>query len=387
MATSTRSTARGKTTTPRGRSTPARTTTTKNAPTKKLPASRAKAKPVPTDQPGLLTVAWLGLAHVVGGAARLFGKESLAKDERRDGVPFFIFLLAIAGAVVEWFNSTDPVAIALDSYTFGLLFGRLAFALPVIMVLFAVWLFRHPASVNDNGRIGIGLGILLISVSALCHIFGGAPAATDGPEALSAAGGLLGWVLGAPLLFATVWVATPIVSVLLLLSLFIITKTPPNRVGNRLRELYSYLFGAQLEEREPKFVEKPAKNAKQSMDETGDLPISSLDDYEVDEDPSSLPWWRRNKAKSDVERLARRRPRAADRGHREHTSRARSQRVRCRAHRGSPQGRRRGQALHRRGRSGGYQSARGRSRNSSRFLHNREREGRRRRVRCPRIQR
>lgn len=284
MATSTRSTPRGRTTPARGRS-----TTTRATPTKKVPASRAK--PAATEGPGLLSSAWLGLAHVVGGAARLLGKESLAKDERRDGVPFFIFLLAIAGAVIEWFNATDPVAIALDSYTFGLLFGRLAFALPVIMVLFAVWLFRHPSSVHDNGRIGIGLGFLLISISALCHIFGGQPAVTEGPEALAVAGGIIGWVLATPLLFLTVWIATPLVIALLALSLFIITKTPPNRIGDRLRELYAYLFGATLEERAPK--------VKKEISETESLQFGSLD--AIDDDPSTIPWWRRNKSKSDIE--------------------------------------------------------------------------------------
>src|SRR6187402_813740 len=127
MATSTRGTSsRSRTTTTRSRATPSR-----NAPTKRLPV----AKTPPPNEPGLLTVAWMGLAHVVGGAARLLGKETLAKDERRDGVPFFIFLLAIAGAVVEWFLPSDQIAIALDSYTFGGLFGRVAFALPVIMLL------------------------------------------------------------------------------------------------------------------------------------------------------------------------------------------------------------------------------------------------------------
>jgi len=286
MATSTRSTPRGRTTPARGRA-----TTTRATPTKRLPAS--KAKPVKTDEPGLLSSAWLGLAHVVGGAARLLGKESLAKDERRDGVPFFIFILAIAGAVVEWFNAADPVALALDTYTFGLLFGRLAFALPVIMVLFAVWLFRHPASVHDNRRIGIGLGILLTTVSALCHIFGGQPAVTDGPAALAVGGGILGWVLATPLLFLTVWVATPLVVALLVLSLFIITKTPPNRTGDRLRELYAYLFGATLEERAPK--------GKAVASETESLQFGSLDDLGLDEDPSNIPWWRRNKSKAEIE--------------------------------------------------------------------------------------
>ncbi len=248
-----------------------------------MPAAGAAS----AEGPGLLTVAWLGLAHAVGGAARLLGKETLAKDERRDGVPFFVFLLAIAGAVVEWFNPTDPVAIALDSYTFGGLFGRVAFALPVIMLLFAIWLFRHPASVHDNGRIGIGLAILLTTVSALCHVFGGQPQPSAGMDVLARAGGLIGWVVATPLItIGTAYLAVPIVVILLLLSLFIITKTPPNRIGARLRELYAYLFGAQLAE--------PAAKATADSVSFGDL-----GDLGLEEEPDSLPWWRRNKSKRE----------------------------------------------------------------------------------------
>jgi len=295
MATSTKTTARARTTTSRTRTpaakAPAKTTSTRAAATKKLPATKAAAQNA--DKPGLLASAWLGLAHVVGGLFRVLGHETLAKEERRDGFPFFIFLLAVAGAIVEWFIPADPVASALDSFTFGLLFGRVAFALPVIMLLFAIWLFRHPSSVNDNGRVGIGLTILLVTVSALCHIFGGQPYPPDGIAGIGAAGGILGWVLAAPLLFLTEWVAVPVVSLVLLLSLFIITKTPPNRLGSRLTELYSYLFGAELEPREEK-----APAGKKTA--TGSVSFGDLDDLGLDDaDPSSVPWWRRNKSKGE----------------------------------------------------------------------------------------
>ncbi len=111
MATSTRSTSRARTSTARGRA---------NQPTKRLP----RGKQVVIEDDGPLTKAWLGLAHAAGAGFRLLGKETLAKEERRDGVPFLIFVLAVIGAVVEWFNPADPVAQALDSWTFGLLLGR-----------------------------------------------------------------------------------------------------------------------------------------------------------------------------------------------------------------------------------------------------------------------
>ncbi|MGE3194492.1 MAG: DNA translocase FtsK [Microbacteriaceae bacterium] len=277
MATSTRSSssrARSAGSTARGTRAPSR-----SQPTKKYP------KNAPVEEPGLFSAAWMGMAHVVGGAARLFGKETLAKDERRDGVPFLLVVLAVAGAIVEWFTPNQDVAIALDNYTFGGLFGRVAFALPVIMLLFAVWLFRHPSTVHDNTRLGIGGAILLSSISVLCHVFGGQPEPADGASALAAGGGVAGWML--TWLFAQIgaqWLAVILAAGGLVLSLFIITKTPPNRIGARLRELYAYLFGAEL----------PERISTGSTTET--VQFGSLTDLGFDpEDQTSMPWWRRGR--------------------------------------------------------------------------------------------
>jgi len=242
----------------------------------------------------VLTKAWLGLAHAVGGAARLFGKETLAKEELRDGVPFLFILLAAGGAVFEWFLPNEPVAIALDAYTFGGAFGRLAFALPVILLMLAVWFFRHPSSVNDNGRIGVGVGVLIVSICGLSHIFGGSPAWGDPIADFARAGGIVGFGIGWPLTtYLSVWVAVPLIVAALALSLFIITKTPPNRIGFRLRELYSYLFGAELPDQEDLAAKKAAKAETASLGKLGDLG--------VDVDSDQVPWWRRNKSQREEE--------------------------------------------------------------------------------------
>src|SRR5215207_9435880 len=292
MATSTRSNGRASGTSTRGSS-------TRTAPTKKLPAASArgaaasKRPAAGPEKPNLLVRAWMGLAHITGGAARALGPETLQKEERRDGLPFFIVVLAIAGAVVEWFFINGPVAQTLDSWTFGGLFGRVAFALPVIMLMFAVWLFRHPSSVHDNTRIGIGLGMLLLTISALCHLFGGQPAPSEGMAVLARAGGILGWMLAEPLiLLATDVGAAAILSVLLLLSLLILTKTPPNRVPRRFQELYTWLFGAPEEPDAPEQAEeKPSRRRRKGRQPE----LDGIDDASADDGPGGLlPWWRRN---------------------------------------------------------------------------------------------
>ncbi|MWV49517.1 DUF87 domain-containing protein [Rathayibacter sp. VKM Ac-2803] len=283
MATSTKTTSRG-----RG-SAPARS----GAPRSGRGSGRGAAEKATVafdtaPRTNILVRLWMTLAHVVGGAARALGPERLAKEERRDGVPFLLVLLALAGAVVEWFLATDPVATILDAWTFGALFGRVAYVLPVVLLLFALWLFRHPSSVDDNGRIGVGLTFLLVASAGICHAHLGAPAPGVGIEQMAAAGGVLGWLVGAPLVaIATVTGATILLSAVILLSLFIITKTPPNRVGARFRELYSYLFGTPVlddEERARLKAEKAEAKAKAKAE---------AEESDEQEDGGELPWWRR----------------------------------------------------------------------------------------------
>ena len=263
------------------------------APAKGSSSRAKKVEPAPKNyadtpvKPGAATRAYMGLAHGVGGLFRAFGPESLEKEQRRDGLPFLLVLLAVAGAVNEWFFIGNDAAATISAYSFGGLIGRVAFVFPVMLILLAGWLFRHPSSVHDNGRIGIGFGIFTIALAAFCHIAGGKPqptvadsAAADtiqGMPALSAAGGLFGWMLGQPLSLLGDVVAYILLSLLTVLSVLILTKTPPNRIPQRLGDLYAWLFGE----------ERQTPSSSPTFRDTEDEAAAANE---------SVPWWRRNKS-------------------------------------------------------------------------------------------
>ncbi|MEY4560551.1 MAG: translocase SpoIIIE [Actinomycetota bacterium] len=188
---------------------------------------------------------YLGAAHLMGKVVRAFSTEKLADEDRRDGAPFFVFLLSVFGAAFAWFLINEPWAKLLHSYTFGMLFGLVSYALPAIFLFYSLYLFRHPASVRDSSRFAVGFWLFLSVISGFFHIFSGAPSPNvDGPEGLSAAGGLFGWLVGGPLLsLLTIWGATPVLVVLVAVSVLIMTGTAPNQIRPRLGEFYNFLFG------------------------------------------------------------------------------------------------------------------------------------------------
>ena len=244
-----------------------------------------KPAPAPTkyvdevDRPPVAVRAWLGIAHAVGGMFRAFGLETLEKDQRRDGFPFLLVVLAALGAVNEWFFIGNDVATQISAYTVGLFVGRVAFIMPVLLLLLAGWLFRHPPSIHDNGRIGIGFGLFVLSIAGFCHVAGGRPQPSQGMPALSASGGLLGWTVGEPLSLLTNIGAYLVLGMLTLLSVLILTKTPPNRIGRRLGDLYAWMFDA-----ERAAAPDAATGSTVTFDASADAP------------EKDLPWWRRNKS-------------------------------------------------------------------------------------------
>ena len=162
------------------------------------------------------------------------------------------------------------------------MFGRVALALPVLMVIVAIYLANFPPSTRGNARIVFGLFLLVVSSSGFFHIFAGTPQPTDPNynELFTNAGGLFGWLIATPLLGLTIWAAVPLLSVIALGSLLITAKTAPSRIGERLHQLRLAMVG----------------EAKTSKPKSESKATDEIDDAF---DGKKVPWWNREKKEAE----------------------------------------------------------------------------------------
>jgi len=228
---------------------PAKKAAAKKAPAKKAPAKKAAAKkaapppkPAPNPTGGiyrLVRAVWLGLAHAVGAVFRGIGNgaKNLDPAHRKDGVALLLLGLALICAAGTWSNLRGPVGDLVEIIVTGA-FGRLDLLVPILLAVIAARFIRHPEKPEANGRIVIGLSALVIGVLGQVHIACGAPARSDGMQAIRDAGGLIGWGAATPLTYTMGEVlAVPLLVLLTVFGLLVVTATPVNAIPRRLREL------------------------------------------------------------------------------------------------------------------------------------------------------
>ncbi|MFI1734123.1 DNA translocase FtsK [Streptomyces acidicola] len=222
---------------------PAKKTAAKKAPAKKAPAKKAALpKPAPNPTGGvyrLVRAVWLGAAHAVGAVFRGVGQgaRSLDPAHRKDGIALLLLALALIVAAGTWSNLQGPVGDLVEMLVTGT-FGRLDLLVPILLAVIAVRFIRHPEKPEANGRIVIGLSALLIGVLGQVHLACGAPARSDGMQAIRDAGGLIGWGAATPLTYTMGEVlAVPLLVLLTIFGLLVVTATPVNAIPQRLRLL------------------------------------------------------------------------------------------------------------------------------------------------------
>ncbi|WP_405863913.1 DNA translocase FtsK [Streptomyces sp. NBC_01515] len=224
---------------------PAKKAAAKRAPAKKAVAKRT-ARPAPKPAPSptggivkLVRAVWLGTAHAVGAVFRGIGQgaKNLDPAHRKDGVALLLFGLALIVAAGTWADLRGPVGDLVEILVTGA-FGRLDLLVPILLAVIAVRFIRHPEKPEANGRIVIGLSALVIGVLGQVHIACGAPARSDGMQAIRDAGGLIGWGVATPLTYTMGEVlAVPLLVLLTVFGLLVVTATPVNAIPQRLRLL------------------------------------------------------------------------------------------------------------------------------------------------------
>lgn len=182
---------------------------------------------------------WRLIAKAIGSSIRFIFRSSkeLDPDHQRDGVAFFLLILALVSAAGVWFDLDNLVGRATYSFLFGGV-GILANLVPVIFVFFAFRLFKSTDDSGDIGRVSIGTLLIVISTTALAHIANGSTG--TGATAMRDGGGWIGYgVSGGLVALVTEVLAIPILLIFLTFGLLIITKTPLSKVFSQIGKVFS----------------------------------------------------------------------------------------------------------------------------------------------------
>jgi S-DNA-T family DNA segregation ATPase FtsK/SpoIIIE len=176
------------------------------------------------------------LFRSVGRSAR-----NLDPAHRKDGAALLLLASALIVAVGTWADLQGPVGDLVEILVTGS-FGRLDLMVPVLLGAIAVRFIRHREKSEGDGRVVIGLSVLVIGVLGLVHIACGSPDRTDSMQAIRDAGGLIGWGVATPLTYSMGDVlAVPLLVLLIVFGLLVVTATPVNAIPQRLRALGTHL--------------------------------------------------------------------------------------------------------------------------------------------------
>ncbi|MET7425846.1 DNA translocase FtsK 4TM domain-containing protein [Dactylosporangium sp. NPDC005555] len=276
--------ARGGSSTPSKRATPAKRTAAATAastsasrrtpakratPVRRTAASRRRGGAVVATPLGLLgrgmIAVWMGVAHGVGWAARAVGRQAASAREldpahRRDGAGLALIGLSVLLTAALWFQSAGPVGhwLAGICHTF---IGGAAAVLPVLLLVSGVRVMRSDPEDDHRGRGLVGWSALFIGGTGLMHLAAGGP---ENPALMDKAGGLLGRAGGGLLDKAvTTWVAVPLLLMLAGFGLLVVTATPISRIPHRWRQLRDLALGR---------VEDPTLDVDEEFEELYDEP-------------------------------------------------------------------------------------------------------------------
>lgn len=185
---------------------------------------------------------WRALAKSIGSAIRFLarGARDLDPVHQRDGVAFLFLIFALIAAAGTWFHSDNLVGRGLFAFFYGL-FGRIGFFTPLLLLYFALRLFRVPEEKEATGRIVVGTLALLLSATGIAHLLNGSSGTSA--VAMHKGGGWIGYAVSHPLvLLVTSLLAYPILICLFVFGILVITATPVSQVSMRIKSAAIWLY-------------------------------------------------------------------------------------------------------------------------------------------------
>lgn len=226
-----------------------------------------------------LSLVWRFIAKTIGSSVRFLarGARELDPAHQRDGIAFFILILALVATAGTWFHADNIVSRALYSLIFGG-FGQIGFVAPLVLLYFAFKLFRTPEDKRAIGRVIVGTSALLISSTGLAHLLNGSVG--TGATAMRDGGGWLGYGVTTPLVAAMTSVLTyPVLIIIFIFGLLVITATPVIVLISHFRKTSSWLWS-----------KRPERTVSEEVFEVTDTPpfetpiVAAWNEKHVDEE-------------------------------------------------------------------------------------------------------
>jgi S-DNA-T family DNA segregation ATPase FtsK/SpoIIIE len=173
--------------------------------------------------------------------------RDLDPEHRRDGLGLSLIGVAVVVGAAEWWRLPGNVGDAVRAAIEGSV-GIAAYAMPLVLVGFALKTLRRPAVDAPKGRPIIGWTAVALGVLGLIHIQHGLPRPrgdAGGYDGMREAGGAIGYVSSALLtdLFRTTALAVPLLVLLAVFGLLVVTTTPVYKIPDRLRAARDWMLG------------------------------------------------------------------------------------------------------------------------------------------------
>ena len=195
---------------------------------------------------GLVAI-WRFIARTLGAGVRFVarGAKDLDPAHQRDGFAFLILILALIATAGTWFHADNILSHAIYAFIYGG-FGRIGVVAPVVLIYFAVKLFRTPEDKKAIGRIIVGTIALLLSSTGLAHLLNGSIG--TGATAMRQGGGWIGYGVTTPLVAAMTSVLVyPVLVIIFIFGILVITATPVSDLFARIGTASTWLWSKRPE--------------------------------------------------------------------------------------------------------------------------------------------